>query len=50
MMIVGLEVHHVHVHLSPIDSIGEMDFSRTAPAEHDQLAQVASRLKARLAG
>lgn len=49
MMIVGLEVPHVHVHLSPIDSIGEMDFSRTEPAEQDRLTQVAARLRARLA-
>jgi diadenosine tetraphosphate (Ap4A) HIT family hydrolase len=46
MMIVGLEVEHVHVHLSPIDSIGEMDFSRTAPADRDHLRAVAERLRA----
>ena len=26
--VVGLEVRHVHIHLVPIDSIGDMDFSR----------------------
>ncbi|MDH3228053.1 MAG: HIT family protein [Thermoleophilia bacterium] len=49
MMIVGLEVDHVHIHLSPIDSIREMDFSRTAPADQDRLANVAARLQAALA-
>ena len=49
VMLVGLEVPHVHVHLSPIDSIREMDFSRTAPAEQDRLAEVAERLRAAIA-
>jgi diadenosine tetraphosphate (Ap4A) HIT family hydrolase len=49
VMLVGLEVPHVHVHLSPIDSIREMDFARTAPADQERLATVAARLRARLA-
>ena len=28
LSIVGLEVPHVHLHLMPIDSIGDMDFAR----------------------
>lgn len=29
--IVGLEVPHVHVHLIPLDSIGDLDFSKADP-------------------
>lgn len=28
LMIAGLEVPHVHLHVSPIDTLGDMDFAR----------------------
>jgi histidine triad (HIT) family protein len=41
--IVGLEVPHVHVHLIPIDEMGDIDFSRADPnpdpAELDAAAE-----------
>lgn len=43
LMIVGLEVRHVHVHLVPIEAIGDVDFSRQNqnpdPAEMDEAAR-----------
>ncbi len=43
LTIVGLEVPHVHLHLVPIDSIGDMDFSKqdanAAPADLDAAAE-----------
>jgi diadenosine tetraphosphate (Ap4A) HIT family hydrolase len=43
LLIVGLEVRHVHLHLVPIDAIGDVDFSRQNqnpdPAEMDAAAQ-----------
>jgi histidine triad (HIT) family protein len=43
MMIVGLEVPHVHIHLVPIDSVRDMDFDRQNrnpdPAMMDQAAE-----------
>lgn len=41
--VIGLEVPHAHIHLVPIDTLGDMDFSRTrlkmAPEEFAALAE-----------
>lgn len=47
--VVGLEVPHAHVHLVPIDGLYDLDFRRAAPAEDDQLAATAERIRAALA-
>ena len=43
MMIAGLEVPHLHIHLTPIDEIRDMDFARqdakASPAELDTAAE-----------
>ncbi len=43
MMIAGLEVPHMHIHLTPIDQIRDMDFafqnSKTTPADLDAAAE-----------
>ncbi len=46
--VVGLEVPHCHVHLIPIDGIHDMDFRRAQPADADELAQLADRIRAAL--
>ena len=35
LMIVGLEVRHVHVHLVPIETVRDMDFGNQDPAPRD---------------
>ena len=50
MTIAGLEVPHTHLHLLPIDSMRDFDFSRAAFAQGDELAAVAAKVKAALAG
>ena len=45
MMIVGLEVPHTHIHLMPINSMGDMDFAKARGAERDHLAAVAERIR-----
>jgi histidine triad (HIT) family protein len=47
--VVGLEVPHAHVHLVPIDGIHDLDFHRAHPAEDEQLAAMATRIRAALA-
>lgn len=51
MMFAGLEVPHVHVHLVPIDTMGDMDFTG---ADHSPdataLDRVATDIRAALAG
>jgi diadenosine tetraphosphate (Ap4A) HIT family hydrolase len=45
MMVAGLEVPHVHVHLIPIDSPSDLDFSRATPADASELAIAAERIR-----
>lgn len=50
LMIVGLEVPHVHIHLSPIDAIGDMSFANAdRDPDPEQLDRVAERLRRALA-
>ena len=47
--IVGLEVPHVHVHLIPIDAMGDIDFSRADPSpDPGALDDAAHRIRAAL--
>ncbi|ADP79858.1 HIT family protein [Pseudofrankia inefficax] len=49
-IIAGLEVPHTHVHLIPIESEKQLDFSLADPnASSDQLDEVAERIRTALA-
>jgi histidine triad (HIT) family protein len=48
MAVVGLEVPHAHVHLVPIDGLHDLDFRRASPAEDEELAAAAERIRAAL--
>lgn len=48
IMVAGIEVPHTHYHLIPVNEIGELDFSLQKPAETDELAAEAARLRAAL--
>jgi histidine triad (HIT) family protein len=49
LMIAGLEVPHVHLHLTPIDEIGDMSFARQdAKVTADELDAAAQRIRAAL--
>jgi diadenosine tetraphosphate (Ap4A) HIT family hydrolase len=49
LMIAGLEVRHVHLHLVPIHSLGDLDFAKAdAKATPDALDAAAERLRAAL--
>jgi histidine triad (HIT) family protein len=49
MAVIGLEVPHVHIHLIPINEIGDMNFSKPKlhPTE-EELAAAALQIKAEL--
>jgi histidine triad (HIT) family protein len=49
LMVAGLEVPHLHVHLVPIDDVGDLDFSNARPAERDELEREAVRIREALA-
>jgi histidine triad (HIT) family protein len=42
--VIGLEVPHAHIHLIPIDSVTDMDFSKPKlklePAQLEEIAQL----------
>ncbi|HEY8581808.1 MAG TPA: HIT family protein [Capillimicrobium sp.] len=44
--VVGVEVPHAHVHLVPLDGAHDIDFRRAAPADEDDLAAMAERVRA----
>lgn len=45
MMIAGLEVPHTHIHLVPLDSMGDLSFDHASSAEADELAKAAAKLR-----
>lgn len=48
MAVLGLEVPHAHVHLVPIDQLGDLDFSKAHDADQEELAAIAERIRAAL--
>jgi histidine triad (HIT) family protein len=48
--VVGLEVPHAHLHLVPIDAIADLDFANARPADDIALAEMAERVRGKLAG
>ena len=45
VMVAGLEVPHVHVHLIPMTSIADLNFAHATPAESQELAKMAERIR-----
>lgn len=48
MAVVGLEVPHVHVHLIPLNSMGDMNFANSVSLTEDEFRQVADEIKANI--
>ncbi|HJQ78120.1 MAG TPA: HIT family protein [Acidimicrobiia bacterium] len=48
LMIAGLEVPHLHIHLVPIDSVNDMDFSNAASVERERLEAEADSIRSAL--
>ncbi len=44
--VIGLEVPHCHVHLSPINSIYDMDFSKPTEVSPDEMKKIADSIRA----
>ncbi len=43
--VVGLEVPHAHVHLIPMNSMADMNFSNKLKPNQDELAQTAEKIR-----
>lgn len=48
LAVVGLEVPHVHVHLIPMNSMADMDFTSKLKVTQEQLAETAKKIKSYL--
>ena len=48
LMVAGLEVPHAHLHLVPIRSIDDLNFSNAGEASHESLKQMATAIRAHL--
>jgi histidine triad (HIT) family protein len=48
MAVLGIEVPHAHVHLVPIDGIGDLDFRKAKPADDEDLAAMAEQIRDRI--
>ena len=40
IMVAGLEVPHAHIHLIPMDSIGDLNFANAKPADNTELGEL----------
>ncbi len=49
MLVVGLEVPHVHIHLTPLDEMSDIQVVDLPMADQDDLAAAAEKLRAVLA-
>jgi histidine triad (HIT) family protein len=49
LMVAGLEVPHCHLHLVPIDDVGDLNFGLAKPAEPEELHRLAALISASLA-
>lgn len=44
--VVGVEVPHAHLHLIPVDGVGDIDFRKASEASQEDLAAMAERVRA----
>ena len=48
LSVVGLEVPHVHVHLIPLDSMNDMNFSRSVKLNDSEFKSIVKKIKSNL--
>jgi histidine triad (HIT) family protein len=46
--VIGLEVPHAHVHLIPLNSMNDMNFSKKLAPTQEELAETAAKIRAAL--
>jgi histidine triad (HIT) family protein len=45
MTVIGLEVPHAHIHLSPINSVHDLDFRNAKQLPAEEMQQIAEQIK-----
>lgn len=48
VMVAGIEVPHAHIHLIPINSVGDLNFARAKAMPQEELGAIASKIRAAL--
>lgn len=48
LMVAGLEVPHCHLHLVPMDDVGDLNFANASSADPDDLNALAERIRPRI--
>lgn len=46
--VIGLEVPHTHIHLSPINSVHDLDFRKAKEIPKEVMQEIADKIKAQL--
>jgi histidine triad (HIT) family protein len=49
LAVVGIEVPHVHLHLIPVNTVGDLSFANARPGDPAELAALAEQIRAALA-
>jgi len=45
LMVAGLEVPHCHIHLVPINGVGDLNFAKAKAASREELAAMAEKIR-----
>ena len=45
VMVAGLEVPHAHMHLVPIQDLGDLNFAKAKPASQEELGRMAAKIR-----
>ncbi|MCF0061310.1 HIT family protein [Dyadobacter chenwenxiniae] len=48
LTVIGLEVPHTHIHLLPLNSMADADFSKKMNTSQEQLAALAAKIRAEI--
>lgn len=48
MAVVGLEVPHVHVHLIPLNQMGDMNFAKNVSFSEEEFKQIAEEIRSKI--
>ena len=48
MVVIGLEVPHAHVHLIPLDAIGDVNFSKFLTLTKEEMTEISEKISSEL--
>jgi histidine triad (HIT) family protein len=48
LTVIGLEVPHTHIHLSPINSVHDLDFRKATALPKEEMEAIAAKIKSNL--